>query len=146
MIDNSVAYPSHQPRSSLWCACLTRVKVSINAGEYFTCGILFDTGRVLCWGANVPQTNPQSELKPGSPTSDGALQLGVGHALTCAISRNHTLYCWGFIPRAGYYPGAPANCNGRCREWTQMHALSVTETNQLAPPGRWKLGMITYDW
>jgi alpha-tubulin suppressor-like RCC1 family protein len=73
---------------------------TLSAGENHTCGVEWQTGRLLCWGDSasgqlgvgdtMPHPFPVPVTLPSSVT-----QLTTGYYHTCAILSDGALWCWG---------------------------------------------------
>lgn len=80
---------------------------TMSAGGYHTCAVRTD-GTVWCWGlaesgqvgdgttgdGDFLRTSPVQVLR-GSSTLSGVTKVAVGHAFSCAVRGNGTVWCWG---------------------------------------------------
>ncbi|MCL2723199.1 MAG: hypothetical protein FWD69_02070 [Polyangiaceae bacterium] len=83
----------------------------VATGEWFSCGIELDTGKVWCWGGTDPGPKvaaarvSEFEIPPAAlPAQNISVSAGTTHA--CAIGADNVVYCWGNDVRGklGYAP------------------------------------------
>ncbi|NOY94344.1 MAG: hypothetical protein GXP55_24470 [Deltaproteobacteria bacterium] len=75
---------------------------AVAVGDDHSCGLRAD-GELYCWGSNrsgqlgVPTPTPSVNVPTRVPVPDGGAWLEVAAAArqTCALTRDHALYCWG---------------------------------------------------
>jgi uncharacterized repeat protein (TIGR02543 family) len=64
----------------------TPTAVSLDSGEYHTCGVRSD-GTVVCWGYN--------DSGQATPPADRFTQVSAGRSHTCGLKSDGTVVCWG---------------------------------------------------
>ncbi len=102
---------------------------AVECGEYHTCAIRADDGRVFCWGSNTlgQCSGPDDAVvSPRDTTVAGARLVTAGGQTSCAVVGDGDTRCWG-----GVYPGDGTSTEPRAPVGvdTPFDELSVGSTH-----------------
>ncbi|MDB3870679.1 hypothetical protein N9318_00005, partial [Euryarchaeota archaeon] len=126
-----------------------RTVISADAGSQYTCAIL-DNALMYCWGYNgqgqlgIGSTSSSSTpVQVSLPSGHTVTSISVGHALTCAILNDGSMYCWGYNNNGGVGDGTttdrsspvevslPISMTATSVSARTYHACAILDTSSL---------------
>lgn len=99
-------------------------QLTIAAGGSDSCAVVYDGGRVVCWGANVAAVI----VPPAAQADQDAVVLGHGATAACAFAAGRAT-CWGLDLNASAGPGVLCNDDGTVTSSVAFAPRAVAQGN-----------------